>query len=117
MLAFYMDHQFSAAVTRGLRTRGVDVLTAFEDGAEQVDDDVLLSRASGLNRVLVTHDKGFLRIAAERQKLGHDFAGIAFAIQKSLDIGNAVEYLEIMSHVMSLDEIRNRVERIPQRSS
>jgi hypothetical protein len=117
MLAFYMDHQFNASVTRGLRARGIDVLTAFEDGAEQLDDDVLLTRATNQNRVLVTHDKGFLRIAAKRLKLGHDFTGIAFAVQKSLHIGNAIEYLELMSNVISPDEMRNRVERIPQRKN
>jgi hypothetical protein len=34
MRSFYMDHQFRAAVARGIRQRGIDVLTAFEDGAE-----------------------------------------------------------------------------------
>jgi hypothetical protein len=115
MLAFFMDHQFSAAVTRGVRARGIDVLTAFEDGAEQLDDDLLLTRATNLSRVLVTHDQGFLRIAAERQRFGHGFAGIAFAVQKSLHIGSVIEYLELMAHVMSSEEICNRVERIPQR--
>jgi hypothetical protein len=32
-LAFYMDHHVPRAVTLGLRLRGVDVLTAYEDGA------------------------------------------------------------------------------------
>jgi hypothetical protein len=32
MLAFYMDHQFRAGVTQGLGQRGVDVLTAYQDG-------------------------------------------------------------------------------------
>jgi hypothetical protein len=32
-LAYYMDHNVSSAITNGLRSRGVDVITAYEDGA------------------------------------------------------------------------------------
>ena len=32
-----MDHRVHAAITEGLRQRGVDVLTAHEDGATQFD--------------------------------------------------------------------------------
>ena len=32
MLSVYMDHHVPAAITEGLRSRGIDVLTAFEDG-------------------------------------------------------------------------------------
>jgi len=32
MLAFYMDHQVRGQITRGLRQRGIDVITAYEDG-------------------------------------------------------------------------------------
>lgn len=113
MLAFYMDHQFRAAVTRGLLRRGVDVLTAFDDGADRLDDESLLSRATELGRVLVTHDKGFLRRAALWQRNGRQFAGIVFAVQKSIDTGKTIEYLELLSHVMTADEMRNRVEYVP----
>jgi hypothetical protein len=32
MLAFLMDHQIHLAITQGLRGRGIDVVTVFEDG-------------------------------------------------------------------------------------
>ena len=32
-IALYMDHHVPRAITHGLRLRGVDVLTAFEDEA------------------------------------------------------------------------------------
>jgi len=113
MLAFYMDHQFRAAVVRGLRARGIDVLTAAEDGAERFDDESLLLRANELGRVLVTHDKGFLGRAAQWQRSGREFAGIVFAIQSPIDVGKTIEFLELVSHVARPEEMRNRVEYIP----
>jgi hypothetical protein len=40
----YMDVHVRRAVTEGLRMRGVDVLTAQEDGAAELTDTDLLSR-------------------------------------------------------------------------
>ena len=48
MLSFYMDHHVHQSITDGLRRRGVDVLTAFEDGREEEDDETLLERATEL---------------------------------------------------------------------
>jgi hypothetical protein len=113
MLAFYMDHHFRASVTHGLRQRNIDVLTALDDGAEKLADDLLLARALKLDRVVVTHDKDFLRLAADWQANRHDFAGIVFATQGSLHVGNAIDYLEFVAQVMTPDEMRNRVEFLP----
>lgn len=46
MIALYMDHNVPRAVTVGLRLRGVDVITAYEDGADDMDDSALLDRAT-----------------------------------------------------------------------
>ena len=115
MLAFYMNHQFRASVTRGLRQRSIDVVTTLDDGTERQADEWLLARATQLSRVLVTHDKGFLKMASEWPTSGRDFASIAFAVQKSLDDGKAIEYLELIANVMTLEEMRNRVEYVPSR--
>ena len=37
-----MDHHVQGAITRGLRARGIDVLTAEEDGTKRWPDDRLL---------------------------------------------------------------------------
>jgi hypothetical protein len=41
----YMDHHVPRAITAGLRLRRVDVLTAGEDRAAELDDPDLLDRA------------------------------------------------------------------------
>jgi hypothetical protein len=45
-MLLYMDVHVPFAITAGLRLRGVDVLTAQEDGAAELDDDLLLDRAA-----------------------------------------------------------------------
>ena len=50
----YMDVHVRRAVTAGLRLRGVDVLTAQEDGNRELLDPELLDRATELGRVLFT---------------------------------------------------------------
>ena len=51
-----MDVHVPGQVTRGLRLRGVDVLTAQEDGTTTFPDPDLLDRATALGRVLFTQD-------------------------------------------------------------
>jgi hypothetical protein len=45
-----MDQHVPRAISVGLRLRGVDVVTAFEDGASEMNDSELLNRASELGR-------------------------------------------------------------------
>jgi hypothetical protein len=49
---FYMDVHVRRAVTDGLRLRKVDVLTAQDDEAAELDDPELLDRATELRRIL-----------------------------------------------------------------
>ncbi|MDX2214138.1 MAG: DUF5615 family PIN-like protein [Oculatellaceae cyanobacterium bins.114] len=53
-IALYMDVHIPQAITDQLRRRGVDVLTAFDDEAQELPDDQLLLRVTQLNRVLFT---------------------------------------------------------------
>ncbi len=52
-----MDVHVRWSITDGLRRRGVDVLTAQEDGAARVDDLPLLDRVTELGRVLFAPDR------------------------------------------------------------
>lgn len=51
-VGLYMDVHIARAITVGLRLRGVDVLTAQEDGARTYDDSRLLDRATEMRRIL-----------------------------------------------------------------
>ena len=115
MLAFYMDHHVHRSITEGLRRRGIDVITAFEDGREEEDDEALLERAVALDRILVSQDDDLLRIATHWQRSSREFPGVVYAIQQHIDIGGTIEYLELIAHLKTADEMRNCVEYVPGR--
>lgn len=92
-IKLYMDHHVPRAITAGLRLRGVDVVTAYEDGASQLDDPALLDRATSLGRVLFTQDDDLLAEAARRQGEGVYFSGVVCAHQLRVSIGTCVEDL------------------------
>ena len=108
-----MDVHVPRAVTTALRLRGIDVLTAQEDGAEQLDDGPLLKRATQLDRILVSQDEDLLR-EGTRLLSGHgDFSGIVYAHQLRVTIGQMVEDLELITKATSRDEWRGRIEYLP----
>ena len=90
---FYMDVHVPYAITTGLRLRDVDVLTAQEDGAREMEDEKLLDRARTLGRVLITQDDDLLIEACERQRSGGSFAGVIYAHQLSVTIGGCISDL------------------------
>jgi predicted nuclease of predicted toxin-antitoxin system len=73
VLALYVDQHVSRAIVTELRRRGVDVLTAYEDGASELPDPALLDRASELKRVLLSRDDDLLVEANKRLREGCPF--------------------------------------------
>ena len=112
-LWLYMDHHVDAAISVGLRRRGMDVLTALEDGAARLADDGILARCTELGRVLFTLDDDFLEIAAEWQANQRSFTGIVFGRDPALSIGDAVKDLELIAEALSSEELESRVIWIP----
>lgn len=114
-LRLYMDAQVPRVVAEQLGVRGVDVLTAQEDGHDEAPDEELLTRAGNLRRVLFTQDADFLREGALRQERGEPFAGIIYLHQLALVIGPCVDDLELLAKVTEPEEFVNRVEYLPLR--
>lgn len=112
-IALYMDHHVPRAITVGLRLRGVDVITAYEDGASDMDDPALLDRAGELERVLFTQDDDLLVEAAKRQREGIPFRGAIYAHQLRVSIGTCVHDLEIIAKAGEPKDLSNRVQFLP----
>jgi Domain of unknown function (DUF5615) len=112
-VSFYLDHHVPVAIAVGLRQRQIDVLTAQEDGRADWDDDRLLERAFELGRVVFTQDRDFLVLAADWQRQHRDFAGMVYGHQLRVTIGGAVHDLALIATLISLDDMRNRVEFLP----
>lgn len=112
-LALYMDHHVPQVITNGLRLRGVDVLTAYEDGREEAEDPDLLDRATNLQRVLFTQDDDFLDEATNRQRGGEIFFGLVFAQQRHVSLGTCVHDLELIAKGCDPQEMENRIWFLP----
>jgi len=112
-LRFYMDVHVPFAITTELRLRGIDVLTAQEDGTEDLEDSKLLDRAAALGRVLVTQDIDFLREAAHRHETSRYFFGIIYAPQLHVTISDVVSDLELIGGASKPEEWVCRVEYLP----
>jgi Domain of unknown function (DUF5615) len=108
-----MDHHVHAAITEGLRRRGVDVITAQGDGAAEFEDERLLQRATQLGRVLFSQDKDLLILTDQWLQAGIEFSGWVYAHQLSVTIGQAVRDLELIAKTLDLQDTRNRIEFIP----
>jgi predicted nuclease of predicted toxin-antitoxin system len=108
-----MNVHVRRAVTDGLRLHGVDVLTAQEDGASELTDPQLLSRATALGRILFSQDDDLLQEAERRQRSGASFAGVIYAHQLNISIGQCIDDLELIAQLTEPEEWINRLAYLP----
>lgn len=114
-VGLYMDVHVPVAVTRALRLRGVDVVTAQEDCTDELTDPELLDRATALGRSLFTQDSDLLIEAERRQAAGESFAGVIYGHQLRVTIGQAVDDLELLAKATDAHEHAQRVWFLPLR--
>ena len=112
-VSLYMDVHVPQPITEQLRRRGVDVLTAIEDGCNTMRDDELLERARTLGRIVFTQDIRFRVMAEDWQRQGKPFAGLIFGHQLGGTIGQFVRDLELIAKTTEPDEWLNRIEYLP----
>jgi predicted nuclease of predicted toxin-antitoxin system len=108
-----MDHHVHRAITIGLRSRGVEVITAREDNAHTLNDPMLLERASSLSRVLFTQDEDLLTEAARCQQQDKHFSGVIYAHQMNVSIGTCINNLDLICKVCEPIEMENMVLFLP----
>lgn len=65
---FYTDEQVPSAIVKGLRLRGVDVVSAKEAGKLGATDEDHIAFAMEKKRVIFTQDVDFLRLHAKKCK-------------------------------------------------
>lgn len=109
----YMDVHIPQAITDQLRRRGIDVLTAIEDGRAEATDKELLERAFQLGRPLFTQDIRFKALAEDWQRHDRPFAGLLFGHQLGATIGKYVTDLELIASLSVSSEWANTVQYLP----
>lgn len=104
---YYTDEHVARAIIRGLRNRGIDVLTAQEAMMLGASDDAHLTFAQSEKRVLFTQDADFLRMAAT----GVAHAGVVYAHQRT-SIGQIIRGLVLVHQVLDAEEMAGQIEFI-----
>ena len=104
---YYTDEHVAKAVVKGLRTRGVNVLTCQEAGMLEALDEEHLDLASRQGRVVFTQDDDFLKLHAK----GIEHSGIVYSRQGT-KIGDIVRGLMLVYQVLDAEDMVNHVEFI-----
>src|SRR5215831_20995544 len=112
-IALFFDVHVDQAIANQLRLRGVDVLTAQEDGADRLADDLLLRRATQLSRPLVTHDIRLHAMAQHWQAQSIPFCGLIFGHLMRVSIGRCVTDLELIAKATELGDWASTIVRLP----
>lgn len=112
-VALFMDVHVPWAITDQLRRRGVDVLTAQEDGTTESKDHELLARCHQLQRLIFTQDIRFKALAEDWQQRGEPFAGLLFGHQFGGTIGDYVRDLELIAKASVLADWSNAIAHLP----
>ena len=104
-IRYYTDEHVAKAVIRGLRQRGVDVLTVREANKLGADDEGHLAFALVEDRVIFTQDDDFLRLASS----GKAHAGIVYTPQHT-PIGEIIQGLMLIYQVLEAEEMIDNIE-------
>ena len=104
-IRFYMDEHVPAAVTQGLRRRGVEALTVQEAGLRSATDEEQLAFALAQRRVVFTQDADFPRLHAA----GVHHAGIVYAPQQT-PVGAMIRGLMLIVEVLEGDDMMGHLE-------
>ncbi len=88
-------------------------MTPQDDDRRGIADPLLLDRATELGRPLFSQDEDLLAEARRRQEEGIPFAGVLYAHQLHVTIGDCIRDLHLIAEAMEPHELANRVEFLP----
>jgi predicted nuclease of predicted toxin-antitoxin system len=100
-IRFHIDENVSSAIAAALRQRGIAVSTTKEAGLRGAT--AFIQRE---NRVMITHDDDFLKIASERD----DHPGIAYCRKDARAIGEILERLVLIHEMLAPDKMIGEVQ-------
>ncbi len=106
MIRFLLDQHVPHAIARGLRLRGVAVLTAGDAGLLTKPDEEIAAYALREGLVIFTQDDDFLKLNAR----GVPHAGIVYSQQERRKPGEVVRFLKLLCDCLDSEDMRGEVE-------
>ncbi len=107
-IRFHLDESCDPRIAAGLRLHGIDVTTSNESGLRNTPDAVQIAFSIAQNRVMITQDTDFLRIAAS----GQEHPGIVYFPAQGRSVGEVIRGVQLIWEVYEPADIQNRVEFI-----
>lgn len=108
-----MDVHIPRAITCALTAAAVNVITAQEDGCARMPDPDLLDRAGSMGCILFTRDDDLLVEAVRRQRASIPFAGVIFAHQMRVNIGQCIHDLHLLAECLEPEDLLNTIVHLP----
>ena len=98
----------SRALVQGLRARGVDVITVFEEGMTGQSDALQLEYATLQGRAIYTFNVGhFYQLHAEYLAAGKTHASIIVVYRQRYSVGEQMRRLLKLGETRSAEDMRN----------
>jgi hypothetical protein len=110
VIRLYADENVDDRIVRGLRLRGIDVVTVVEAGMIGKPDPEQLSRATLDGRVLLTSDHDFLQMHLDWMREGKSHAGIIYYAQFHVSVGTCIWGVKLIVDLLSPDDMGNHLE-------
>src|SRR5947209_2514142 len=105
-IRFHLDENCDPRIAAGFKLHGVEVTTSAEAGLLHAADAEQFAYALTHDRVIVTQDTDFLRLAAA----GVESPGVAFYPARGRSLGEVIRFLLLIWEVYEPQAMRNRVE-------
>jgi len=105
-IRFHLDEHIHPGIAIGLRAHSIDVTTTAEADLLAADDEKHLIYAHSEQRVLVTHDRDFLR----HHLANRDHSGIAYCHREKYAVGDLLQMLLLLHACESSEEMLGKVE-------
>ncbi|HEX5317161.1 MAG TPA: DUF5615 family PIN-like protein [Candidatus Kapabacteria bacterium] len=104
-IRFHLDESVTSKVARALRLQNLDMTTTQEAGLRSSPDESQFEYAKREQRVLITKDTDFLRIASK----DWNHSGILYC-DPSTTVGQIVLACVTLQSSLSMEDIRGRIE-------
>jgi hypothetical protein len=112
---YFDEDSINHPLTRALRARKIDVVTALEAGTLGLDDPAQLDYAAREGRVFFSYNIGdFSQLHTIYLTEGKNHAGIIVAPQQRYGIGGELRRLLTLIAALSAEDMRNRFEFLSQ---
>ena len=105
-IRFHLDEHVNPAIADALRIRNIDVSTTILTWLSAASDEEQLAFAVRESRVLVTHDRDFLVLAAR----GVPHAGICYCHQHARSVSELIKTLSLLAYCVDAADMQNKVE-------